>query len=297
MNLIEVIDRAPSLRRQCELMSVSRSGYYYEPCPESPLNLKLMRRMDELHLKYPVYGSPRLTAQLCREGYAVNQKRVVRLMKLMDMEAIYPKGTGSRPAPGHQIRPYLLVGKSIDGPDQVWSADITYIPMRYGYMYLVAVMDWWSRYVLAWRLSNTQESAFCVEAWKRAVTQARRLGRSAPLIANSDQGSQFSSAAYIEAVEEAEVRVSMDGKGRCLDNVFIERLWRSLKYEDIYLRDYENGAQLVRGLTQWFSYYNNDRLHQSLGYCTPGELYRDPVAYGAKPAVWAKHIDSGYRQW
>lgn len=297
MELVESILGAPSVRAQCRLLNVSRSGYYYPACPESPENLRLMRRIDEVHLRHPVYGSPRLTAELRREGWEVNVKRVRRLMGVMGMEAIYPKRSTSVPEPGHEIYPYLLRGKEVTGPDQVWSADITYIPMRLGFMYLVAVMDWWSRYVLAWRLSNTMEAAFCVAAWKAALAKAQSLGRRAPAVANTDQGSQFTSAEYIEAVEAAEVRVSMDGRGRCLDNVFIERLWRSLKYEDIYLRDYENGPTLTRGAGRWLGHYNDCRPHQALGYSTPGELYRSPESYGAKPAAWVQSLNPDRFRW
>lgn len=271
------------MRRQCELLGVSRSGYYYEPCAESAENLALMRHLDELHLKHPVYGRPRLTVLLQREGWAVNAKRVGRLMRVMDIEAIYPKPGTSRSQPGHEIYPYLLRNKAITGPDQAWCSDITYIPMKHGFMYLMAVMDWWSRYVLAWELSNTLETAFCVTAWKLALAR----GNKPPLIANTDQGVQFTSREYIAAVEAAEVRVSMDGRGRWMDNRFIERLWRSLKYEDIYLRGYEHGLDLRRGVGNWFGDYNENRPHQALGYATPAEVYRAPESHGAKPASWA----------
>lgn len=272
-----------SLRRQCELLGVSRSGYYYEPCPESPENLRLMRRLDELHLLHPVYGRPRLTVTLRREGWRVNEKRIGRLMKVMDLEAIYCKPGTSRPQPGHEIYPYLLRNKAITGPDQVWCADITYIPMKHGFMYLMAVMDWWSRFVLAWALSNTLDAAFCVQAWQVALAR----GNQPPLISNTDQGAQFTSAEYVGAVEEAGVLVSMDGRGRWMDNRFVERLWRSLKYEDIYLRGYEHGLELRQGVGNWFGDYNEYRPHQALGYATPGELYRAPESHGAKPACWA----------
>jgi putative transposase len=271
-----------SVRRQCALLGLNRSSYYYEPGPESRENLELMRRLDQLHTRHPVYGSPRLTIELRRDGWAINPKRVARLMRLMGIEAIYPKASGSQPAPGHEIYPYLLRDKEITGPDQVWCADITYIPMRFGFMYLVAVMDWWSRYVLAWRLSNTLEAEFCVEAWQAAL----RAGRRQPRISNTDQGSQFTCSAFVEAVQEAQVEVSMDGRGRCLDNVFIERLWRSLKYEDIYLRDYEDGIALSTGVKRWFGHYNQCRPHQALGYATPWDRYRDPEGHGAKMARW-----------
>lgn len=272
-----------SVRRQCALLGVSRSGYYYEPCPESPENLCLMRRLDELHLEHPVYGRPRLTVTLQREGWRVNEKRIGRLMKVMDLEAIYCKPGTSVPQPGHEIYPYLLRNKAITGPDQVWCADITYIPMKHGFMYLMAVMDWWSRFVLAWELSNTLEAGFCVQAWQVALAR----GNQPPLISNTDQGAQFTSADYIGVVEEAGVLVSMDGRGRWMDNRFVERLWRSLKYEDIYLRGYEHGLELRQGVGKWFGDYNERRPHQSLGYATPAEVYHAPESHGAKPASWA----------
>ena len=203
-------------------MGTTRSGYYYRPCPETPENLALMRRLDELHLDHPVYGSRRLTVLLQREGTVVNRKRVVRLLRLMGIEAIYPRRSLSLPAEGHRTCPYLLEGLEITGPDQVWCSDITYVPMAYGFMYLVAVMDWWSRYVLAWELSNTLDAEFCVRAWERALA----TGRQAPLISNTDQGAQFTSEAFLDAVESAGTDVSMDGRGRWVDNRFIERLWR-----------------------------------------------------------------------
>jgi len=272
-----------SLRRQCALLNVNRSQYYYEPCAESAENLLLMRRLDELHLEHPVYGRPRLTAVLQREGWTVNEKRIGRLMRVMDLEAIYCQPGTSTAQPGHEIYPYLLRDKAITGPDQAWCADITYIPMRHGFMYLVAVMDWWSRFVLAWELSNTLEAAFCVQAWQLALAR----GNQPPLISNTDQGAQFTSAEYVEAVEAAGVRVSMDGRGRWMDNRFIERLWRSLKYEDIYLRGYENGRELRQGVGGWLGHYNEYRPHQALGYATPAAVYHAPESHGAKPASWA----------
>ena len=204
-----------SIRRQCELMGISRSGFYYEPVVETPENLGLMRRLDELHLARPVYGSRRLTALLQREGREVNRKRVVRLLQLMGVEAVYPKRSLSQPAEGHRIYPYLLEGLEISGPDQVWCSDITYVPMAYGFMYLVAVMDWWSRYVVGWELSNSLDSEFCIRAWTAALAAGRQ-----PLISNTDQGCQFTSEAYLEAVESVGVDVSMDGRGRWIDNRF-----------------------------------------------------------------------------
>jgi putative transposase len=262
-------------------VGISRSGFYYEPVVETPENLVLMRRLDELHLARPVYGSRRLTALLQREGRAVNRKRVVRLLQLMGVEAVYPKRSLSQPAEGHRIYPYLLEGLEISGPDQVWCSDITYVPMAYGFMYLVAVMDWWSRYVVGWELSNSLDSEFCIRAWTAALAAGRQ-----PLISNTDQGCQFTSEAYLEAVESVGVDVSMDGRGRWLDNRFIERLWRSVKQEDIYLQDYSDGLTAQRGLARWFGDYNTQRPHQALGYATPGELYHAPESYGAKPAAW-----------
>lgn len=279
----ELVELCPelSLRRQCELVGISRSGYYYEPVPESEANLALMRRLDELNLGNPFYGSRRLTVLLKREGYVVNRKRVTRLMELMGIEALYPKRNLSLPGEGHRIYPYLLEGLEITGPDQVWCSDITYVPMANGFMYLVAVMDWWSRYVLAWELSNSLDSEFCIRAWTSALASGRQ-----PLISNTDQGSQFTSDAYLDAVESAGVDVSMDGRGRWIDNRFIERLWRSAKQEDIYVQDYGDGLAAQRGLTHWFTDYNTVRPHQALGYATPGEWYHSPESYGAKPAAW-----------
>ncbi len=270
-----------SIRRQCELAGISRSGFYYEPVAETEENLALMRWLDEKHMEHPVYGSRRLAALLQREGREVNRKRVMRLLQLMGVEALYPKRSLSRPGEGHRIYPYLLKGLQISGPDQVWCSDITYVPMAYGFMYLVAVMDWWSRYVLAWELSNSLDSEFCIRAWTRALAAGR-----SPLISNTDQGCQFTSEEFLEAVESAGVDVSMDGRGRWIDNRFIERLWRSVKQEDIYLQDYSDGLTAERGLTQWFGDYNTKRPHQALEYATPAEWYHAPESYGAKPAAW-----------
>jgi putative transposase len=263
-------------------VGISRSGFYYEPVPESPENLALMRRLDQLHLDYPAYGSRRLSALLRREGQAINRKRVARLLEVMGVEVQYPKRHLSAPGEGHRIYPYLLEGLEISGPDQVWCSDITYVPMACGFMYLVAVMDWWSRYVVAWELSNSLDSEFCIRAWSAAVGGGRQ-----PLIANTDQGSQFTSEAYLDAVESVGVDVSMDGRGRWMDNRFIERLWRSVKQEDIYVQDYGDGLAAQRGLTRWFGEYNQRRPHQALDYATPQEWYQSPEAYGARPAAWA----------
>jgi putative transposase len=264
------------------LLDLTRSGFYYVPCPETPQNLALMRRLDQLHLEHPVYGSRRLMILLRREGRRVNRKRVVRLLELMGIQAIYPRPWTSQPGEGHRIYPYLLEGLEITGPDQVWCSDITYVPLQSGFMYLVAIMDWWSRYVLSWTLSNSLDSEFCIRAWEQALTAANRP----PRIANTDQGAQFASEAYLEAVESAGVEVSMDGRGRWVDNRFIERLWRSLKYEDIYLQDYLDGLEAGRGLARWFSDYNIQRPHSAWRGATPSEVYHDPSAFGAKPPLW-----------
>lgn len=263
-------------------MEISRGGYYYEPGPESQENLALMRQLDELHLEDPAFGSRRLVVMLQRRGYPVNRKRVARLLRVMGLEAIYPRRHLSQPGEGHEIYPYLLRGLEINGPNQVWCSDITYLPMQYGFLYLVAVMDWWSRYVLSWHLSNTMESEFCIRAWEEALAVAGR----APLISNTDQGSQFTSPGYINAVQSAGVEVSMDGRGRWMDNRFIERLWRSVKYEDVYPNDYGDGLAAGRGLRRWFERYNEIRPHQSLDDATPGEWYRSPESYGGKAATW-----------
>jgi putative transposase len=263
-------------------LDISRGAYYYQPCPETQENLLLMRLLDELHLAHPVYGSRRLRAVLKRRGYEVNRKRVSRLLDVMGIQAIYPRRRAQPPGEGHEIYPYLLRGLEISGPNQVWCSDITYIPMAYGFMYLVAVMDWWSRYVLAWELSNTMEAEFCIRAWEQALAHAGQ----APLISNTDQGSQFTSPGFIDAVQSAGVEVSMDGRGRWMDNRFIERLWRSLKYEDVYINDYGDGLSAGRGLGRWFGTYNEERPHQALGDATPAQWYRSAESYGGKPPSW-----------
>ncbi len=258
-----------SVRRQCELLGVSRSGLYYEPEPTDPEQLALMRRIDELHLKHPFYGSRLLAVTLRNEGRAVNRKRVQRLMRLMGIESMAPKPTTSEPHPEHVVYPYLLRGLRIERVNQVWATDITYIPMSSGFVYLVAIMDWYSRRVLSWRLSNTLDSSFCVEALEEAIS---RFGR--PEIFNTDQGAQFTSEAFTQALRDRGVAISMDGKGRCLDNVFVERLWRSLKYEEVYLHAYGSVAEARAGIGRYFTFYNGERPHQALGYQTPGAFYR-----------------------
>jgi len=256
-----------SVRRQCQLLDVARSGVY-RPRPEpSAADLALMRRIDELYLEKPFYGSRRMTFDLNEEGRGVNRKRVQRLMRRMGLEAIYPKPKLSLAGRGHRVFPYLLRDVAIVRPDQVWSADITYVPMAAGFMYLAAVIDWFSRYVIAWRLSNTLEGSFCLEMLEEALTRGR------PEVFNTDQGVQFTAEAFTSRLVGAGVAVSMDGKGRCLDNVFVERLWRTVKYEELYLRCYETVPQLQRGLTGYFGFYNQERFHQSLEYRTPAWVY------------------------
>lgn len=269
--LIEPNHEQLSVRQQCEVLGLNRSTYYYVPATESSLNLELMRLMDEQYMRTPFYGWPRMTAYLQQQGYQVNHKRVQRLMQKMGLQGIYPKPSLSKPNPEHKVYPYLLRGLEIRYPNQVWSTDITYIPMHGGFMYLVAVMDWFSRYVLAWQLSNTLDSGFCVDALQRAL----QIGR--PTIFNSDQGVQFTATAFTAVLEKAEIQISMDGKGRALDNIFIERLWRSVKYEDVYLKRYELVPALFLGLEHYFTFYNQERPHQSLGYQTPAAVYRQSV--------------------
>jgi len=271
--LVEPEHPGLSIQRQCELLGLSRSCYYHNPKGESEENLLYMRLIDEQYLETPFYGSERMWAYLRSLKYEVNIKRVRRLMLKMGIQAIYPKPNLSKKAQDHEIYPYLLRNMKIDRVDQVWSIDITYIPMKHGYMYLVAVMDWYSRRVLSWRLSNTLDTAFCIEALHEALKHGK------PMIFNTDQGSQFTSKKFTGVLKQEEIRISMDSKGRALDNVFIERLWRSLKYEDIYLRAYENGKELHEGMTAYFNFYNGKRLHSSLGWMTPNEKYRELENY------------------
>ena len=256
-----------SIRRQCERLGLNRSTYYSAPAGESELNLRLMRLIDEQYLETPFHGWPRMTAYLRRAGYAVNHKRGQRLMRLMGLRAIDPKRKTSVPGQGHKIYPYLLRDLEITCPHQVWSADITYVPMRYGFMYLVVILDWGSRDVLAWQLSNTLDGRFCLDA----LQQALLLGT--PEIFNPDRGVQFTALEFTGCLEAAGVRISMDGRGRVFDNIFIERLWRSVKYEDIYLKDYVSVPELDAGLGDYFRLYNHERPHQSLDYRTPMEVH------------------------
>jgi putative transposase len=256
-----------SIRRQCELMGLNRASYYYQAATETPLNLELMRLIDEQYMKTPYYGYRKMTIYLQQAGYHVNPKRIRRLLRKMDLMAIYPKPRTTISAPENKVYPYLLRGVQITRPNQVWSTDITYIPMQNGFMYLVAVIDWFSRYVLSWKLSNTLDGAFCLAALYAAL----RLGK--PDIFNSDQGVQFTAHVFTGTLEDAGILVSMDGRRRAFDNIFIERLWRSVKYEDIYLNDYATVLALEAGLHIYFSRYNTERPHQSLDYRTPAEVY------------------------
>ena len=261
-------DEQTSIRRQCELLGVSRSSVYYVPVVPDAEELELMRRMDELHLEFPFYGSRSIARELRKKGYRANRKRVQRLMRLMGLESVAPKPNTSKRNEEHVVYPYLLRGLTIDRPNQVWAADITYIPLARGYAYLVAIMDWHSRRVLSWKLSNTMDASFCVEALREALG---RFGQ--PEIFNSDQGSQFTAGDFSAVLLAAGVKISMVGKGRCIDNVFVERLWRSLKYEDVYLKAYTNLVEARTGIGGYFHFYNTRRSHQALGHQTPAAFY------------------------
>jgi len=251
------------------LLEIDRSGLYYEPAREPAENLRLMRLIDEQYLAAPFYGSRRMTAWLVRRGELVNRKRIQRLMRIMGLEAIHPGPRTTKRSPDHEIHPYLLRDVIINRCDQVWSTDVTYVPLKDGYMFLATVIDWHSRFVLSWRLSNTLDGRFCLEALDAALEGGR------PEIFNTDQGCQFTARAFTGRLKKEKIAISMDGRGRALDNVFIERLWRSLKYEDVYLKSYQTVRELTRGLEQWFAFYNHERLHQSLDYRTPAEVYHN----------------------
>jgi putative transposase len=266
--LVDHDDPALPIVAQCRLLKVARSSFYYQPIPVSVDDLAVMRRMDELYLAHPFYGSRRMAAILRREGWSVNRKRVRRLMRLMGLRAIYQKPNTSRQHPEHKVYPYLPRGLTIDRPNQVWCADITYIPMAKGFVYLVAVMDWFSRRVLAWRLSITMETDFCVEALREAT---ERFGQ--PEIFNTDQGAQFTSADFVDELAGRKIRISMDGRGRYLDNIFIERLWRSLKYEEVFLKAYGAVIEARRNIGEWLEFYTDERPHQALEYRTPREIF------------------------
>ena len=259
---------ALSTRRQCELLAVTRSSVYYEPVEPDAEALALMRRIDELHLKYPFFGSRMITQTLKAADTVINRKRVQRLMRVMGLESTAPKPNTSVPAPDHAVYPYLLRGVTISRTNHVWATDITYVPMARGFAYLVAIIDWYSRRVLAWRLSNTLDTGFCIEALRDAFT---RFGR--PTIFNTDQGSQFTAGDFIRVLRDRGIKISMDGTGRCLDNIFVERLWRSLKYEEIYLHAYDSLTEAREGIGRYFRFYNNARPHTALGYQTPAAFY------------------------
>jgi putative transposase len=271
-----------SIRRQCVLLSVARSGVYRTPRPANDNDLAVMRRIDELFTAWPFLGSRRMAAMLRADGHAINRKRAQRLMRKMGIAALGPKPRTTKPAPGHKIFPYLLRGLSIERPNQVWASDITYIPIGRGFLYLVAVIDWASRAVLSWRLSNTMDVSFCVSALEEALA---RFG--VPEIFNTDQGSQFTSAAFTGALAAAGIKISMDGRGRWMDNVFIERLWRSLKHEDVYLKGYADGREARAGIGAWIAFYNMRRPHQALANRTPMAVWRD----GVTGALGARAVD------
>jgi len=265
-SLVEPEHAQLSIRRQCALLGLSRASFYYGPATETAENLRLMRLIDAQYTACPFYGSRRMTVWLEAQGERVNRKRVQRLLRVMGLEAIYPKPRLSA-GKGHPVFPYLLRGLCIDRPDQVWSTDITYVPLATGFMYLAAILDWYSRYVIAWRLSNTLDGSFCLEMLDEALSRGR------PEIFNTDQGVQFTAEAFTGRLVRAGVAGSMDGRGRGFDNIFVERLWRTVKYEDIYVRGYEGVAQLRQGLERYFRFYNEERFHQSLDYRTPAAVY------------------------
>lgn len=266
-SLIEPANVHITISRQCDLLGLNRSGYYYEPIGESPLNLEIMSLLDKQYTKTPFYGVPRMLAYVKSKGYQVNIKRIRRLQRKMGLAAIYPKKKTGLPNKQHKIYPYLLRNLEINRPNQVWSSDITYIQMEHGFLYLVAIIDWFSRYVVSWRISNTMEASFCIEALQEALTKGR------PEIFNTDQGSQFTGAGFTGCLLGNDINISMDGRGRYLDNIFVERLWRSVKYEYVYLNAIKDGRELWQGLDAYFNFYNQERLHQSLEYKTPESIH------------------------
>jgi putative transposase len=265
--LIEPEHSSISISRQCALLGLARSSFYYEIQPETEQNLKMMAMLDRQYTARPFYGVRKMTAWLATQGEIVNPKRVRRLLRKMGLEAIYPKPNLSRPQDNVRKYPYLLREAEITAPNQVWSTDITYIPLPQGYVYLVAVIDWYSRYVLSWELSNTMDMTFCLSALEKALAQ------NTPKIFNSDQGSQFTSTAFTGRLEKEGILVSQDGRGRALDNIFVERLWRSVKYEEVYLKGYTSVIEALKELEKYFDFYNNERLHQSLSYQTPAMIH------------------------
>jgi putative transposase len=268
-----------SVARQCKLLDISRSGVYYRPSGVSEEDLRLMELIDLQYLATPFYGARKIAVWLKHKGQVVNRKRVRRLMRMMGIKAIYRRPRTSMPAAGNKIYPYLLNGIKITRPNQVWATDITYIPMAHGFLYLVAIIDVYSRYVLSWRLSNTLDADFCVEALKEALRKGR------PEIFNTDQGTQFTGKAFTGILEQHEIWISMDGKGSYNDNLFIERLWRSVKYEEVYLKAYQDGREARIGIGNYFRFYNTERPHQALGYRTPAEVFIPDVADGCKPTM------------
>ena len=277
-----MVDRdgdSPSVRRQCELLGLARASLYLEPLGESAENLELMRLIDEQYLKTPFFGSRRMVLWLAKQGRVVNRKRVRRLMQLMGVEAIYPKPKTSRRNHEHRVYPYLLRDMRVVRPNQVWASDITYIPMEHGFLYLAAVLDWYSRYVVSWRLSNTLDGTFCLDVLEEALLQGT------PEIFNTDQGAQFTATSFTGRLERAGIQVSMDGKGRALDNVFVERLWWSVKYEEIYLKSYGSVSEVEQGLSRYFEFYARERPHSSLENRTPAEVYFGSC-YERRPSDW-----------
>ena len=262
-----------SIRRQCELLSLSPSSYYYQPKPVSDEEITLLRLLDEQYLKTPFYGSRKMTEVLRELGYSINRKRVQRLMRQLGIIAVYPKPRLSQSNLEHQVYPYLLRGLNIEKANQVWCTDITYLPVLKGHYYLIAIMDWYSRKVLSWRISNTLDVDFCLEALNEALSCF-----GCPDIFNSDQGSQFTSKAFTDCLKAAEIKISMDGRGRYLDNIFIERLWRSIKYELIYIKSFEDGKHLQQSVKEWFHWYNHERFHQALDYQKPEQVYRKSLS-------------------
>lgn len=273
-------DAGLSVNRQCWLLGIARSSFYYQPRPASAEEVDLLNRLDRIFTEHPVYGSRRLQVMLLRDGISVGRRRIRRLMRKLGLWAIRPKRNTSTPHPEHKIYPYLLRGKTIDQPNQVWATDITYIPMRRGFLYLVAIIDWATRRVLSWRLSNTLTTDFCVEALSEALA---RYGR--PGIFNSDQGSQFTSEAFTRLLLDHRIEISMDGRGRCHDNIFVERLWWTVKHEWVYLRPAADGLEQKRSLADFFDWYNRRRPHQALGWQTPDEAYFGQLVAAAAAAA------------
>jgi len=274
--MVDPTYKSLSQKRQCLLLGVCRASVYYKPKPESKLNLNLLQKIDALFLEYPFYGSRKIQSHLKRDGYAISRHRVRRLMKKLGIEAIYQKPRTSTPNPEHRIYPYLLRDMKIEAPNQVWCTDITYIPLKKGFLYLVAIMDWYSRKVLSWRLSNTMDTGFCISALEEAIDLY-----GTPSIFNTDQGSQFTSTAFTDVLKKNQIKISMDGKGRWMDNVFIERLWKSLKYECVYIREFESGIQAQKEIGEWISFYNQKRPHSTFDGQTPNEVYNQ-TKFGSK---------------